>query len=194
VVEQALAAGHSVTAFVRDRSKLDTTHQRLRIVEGDIIAPEACAEVIKDQDAVLIALGPRRNTPPETLTRGIRHVIDAMNKHGVRRVIVISGAGINVPGDRKRLFDKLVSRMVRIANRRDVLEKEEQYRLFQQSGLDWTIVRPPVLLEAPPTGSYRTHPHRLEGKPRVSRADLADFMLREIEEGRYVRQTVFIGG
>ncbi len=194
LVERALAAGHNVTAFVRNRSKLETTHERLRIAEGDITDPERVSEAVKGQDAVLVALGPGCDAPPETLTHGIHHIINAMQEHGVRRVIAISGAGIHVPGDRKRLFDKIASSIVRLVNRRDVLEKEEQYRLFQQSGLDWTLVRPPVLSEGPPTGSYKTDAQRLEGKPKVSRGDLADFMLQELENGRYNQQTVFLGG
>lgn len=194
LVEQALRAGHTVSALVRDPSKLGLSHENLRIVRGDISDPERISEVIQGQDAVLIALGPGPQSPPEMLTQGIRQIVAAMQQKGVRRVVAMSGAGIDVPGDRKRLSDKLISRLVRLLNRRDVLAKEEQYHLFRESDLEWTLVRPPRLAEGPRTGTYHVDAHRLEGRPMLNRADVADFMVREAQEGRYLRQAPFIGG
>ena len=108
--------------------------------------------------------------------------------------MAISGAGISLPGDRKALRDRIFSGLVRLLNRRDVEKKEEQYRLFRETGLDWTLVRPPRLANGPRTGHFRVGAHRLEGRPIVSRADLADFMLRELQEGKHIGQAVFIGG
>lgn len=194
LVAQALEEGHAVTALVRDPARLDLAHGRLRLVRGDVADPERVAEVVRGQDAVLVALGPGPQSPPEALTEGIRRIIAAMRENGVQRVVAVSGAGIDVPGDRKRLPDRLISRLVRVLNRRDVLAKEEQHRLFQESGLEWTLVRPPRLADGPRTGTCRADAHRLEGRPVLNRADLAEFMLREAREGRYLRQAPFVGG
>jgi putative NADH-flavin reductase len=194
LVEQALAEGDEVTALVRDPAKLGITHERLRLVRGDVSDAARVDEAVQGQDAVLVALGPTPGTAPEALTEGIRHAIASMQRHGVRRIVVVSGAGIDVPGDRKRLPDRLISMLVRLLNRRDVLAKEEQYRLLAGSGLDWTLVRPPRLADGPRTGVHHADTRTLKGSSTLNRADLADFMLREAREGRYIGQAPFIGG
>ena len=194
IVKQALAEGHTVTAFVRDPSKLEINDENLRFVQGDITNKNQVSQAIQNQETVVVALGPGPNAPPKTITEGMRYIIEAMQTHGVQRVIAISGAGIDIASDRKRLFDRIVSVLVHLFNREDAREKEQQYLLFKQSDLDWTLVRPPVLTAGTHTGEYQTDVHTLNGKPRLSRADLADFMVREIADRRYTQQPVFIGG
>lgn len=193
LVEQALAAGHTVMALVRDPQRVPIVHERLQVVRGDIASAESVKQVVRGSDVVLVALGPGKRSPSEALTEGLRQIIAAMKQSGVRRIVAVSGAGINVPGDRKRLSEKLISVLVRLLNRRDVVAKEEQHRLLQQSGLEWTLARPPRLTEEPGTGSYRASVHRLEGGAMLSRADLARFLLREAEARESVGQAPFVG-
>jgi putative NADH-flavin reductase len=139
VVEQALEAGHRVTAYVRNAPKLTgqvVPSERLRIVEGDATDSDKVLNAVKNQEAIIVALGPGPNAPAETTTQGLQQILIAAKTHTVRRVVVVSGAGIHVSSDKKKPFDKIVSVLVRAFNGADVAEKEKQYQMLAQSGLD----------------------------------------------------------
>lgn len=197
LVRQALAAGRAVTAFGRDPGRVAAAFAEApgapSIVAGEVTDAAAVARAVAGQDAVLVALGPRRGDDPAALTTGLARVVDAMRAHGVRRLLVVSGAGIRVAGDRKPLPDRAISALVRLVNRRDVEAKEAQLALLRSSDLDWTTVRPPRLADRPATGRpLAADPRTIRGGRIVAYADLAAFMLDEVDARRFVRQAVFV--
>ena len=187
VVHQATAAGHDLAVLVRDPAKADPGP---RVVTGDVQDAAAVREVVLGADAVIVALGPAPGAPPATQTEGLRHVVSTMTDTGVRRVVVVSGAGADAPGDRKRPLDRVASAVVHLVNREDVREKERQLALLDASGLDWTVVRPPVLGDAPPAGAELTM--RSPGFARIARADLAALLLQEARSPRFSRRAPFV--
>jgi putative NADH-flavin reductase len=194
LVEQALAQGHEVTAVVRDPARLPVEHSRLRVVQADVFDPASIKPALEGTDAVLSALGPPPPPRADDVTvcsRAVRSILQAMLDAGVRRIVVVSGAWD--PGDGALHRVLLRPLLHRVFGRlyADVALMEAQ---LQDSSTEWTIFRPPLLTNGPLSGRYRTMLGRNASGFRVSRADLADAMLRSLEDAATVRTTVGIAG
>lgn len=191
VLEQALEAGHEVTALVRDATRL-VERPGLTIVVGDIADGAALGRGIEGTEAVLWAVGATRNSAdqPPIFAAGARNLVDAMRRHDVRRLIALSGAGITLPGERKPLAGRLMSVVVRIVARHVYEAKRREYEIFAASDLDWTLVRPPRVVPGPRTGRVVIG-DRL-ASPSVTQGDLAGAMLRQLVEAAHIRGAPFV--
>lgn len=189
LVQQALDAGHEVVAFVRTPSKMPMQHERLTLVQGDVLnAADVEKAITPDVDAVVSVLAPTKNGPREVLSQGAAHIIAAMEAAGVARLIYMTGAGVTQPEDQPGLFDKFIKFMLK-ATAGDVLEHSEMaVQRVQASDLAWTVVRGPMLTNGPHTGRVRVGWLGGDVGARLARADAADFMLGEIEKRKWVRQ------
>ncbi len=179
LTEQALAAGHQVTAVVRDPARLSLAGSPpLRVVTADLMDPPAIGPAVAGADAVLATFGPRGTGPTRVLGEGTRSVIEAMRKEGARRLVLVSGSIVTDEGEgpAMRYLVKPLARRTALRHvAADMRIAEEEIR---ESGLDWTIVRPPRLTSRPASGTYRTAIDRnLARGVTVSRADLAACML-----------------
>lgn len=194
VVRQALDQGHEVVAVVRDPARLAVpAHDRLRVVTADVMDPEAIRPAVEGADAVISALGAHGTGPTTVCHDGARSVIEAMGKTGVRRLLMVSAAGlVTDTGDgpvTRHVLKPLLQRVLR-NNFADLRRAEEEVR---RSDLDWTIVRPPRLLDRPATGRYRTAVDvNLRGGRTISRADLAACILRLVTDESAVRHHVSV--
>lgn len=202
VLARALDAGHDVTALVRNPAALP---HDVRAVTADLATASADALVgaVAGADAVLSGLGPRRLAEAGVVTAGTRALIGAMRAAGTRRLIVVSAAPIGTvasparpnppkhdPGDGFFMRHLLAPGISRILRRgyADLAEMEDELR---GSDLDWTSVRPPRLTDKPGTGAYRVaYGRNLRRGLTISRADVAHYMLRAIDDPRSVRQAV----
>ncbi len=184
LTEQALAAGHEVTAVVRDPARLPVPGSpRLRVVTAGLMDPAAISPAVAGADAVFAAFGPRGTGPTTVLREGTRSVIEAMRKEGTRRLVLVSGSIVTDEGEgpAMRYLVKPLARGTLLRHvAADMRGAEEEIRA---SGLDWTIMRPPRLTSGPATGTYRTATDRnLPRGVTVSRADLAAGMLAVIAD------------
>ncbi len=192
LVKQALAAGHDVTAFVRDSSKLDIDHGRLTVIEGDVKDPDKVREAISGADAVLSALGHTKTSAKDVQTVGTENIVAAMKETGVRRLVSLTGAGVSDPKDEPKLSDKAITKLLKLLQK-DVLEDGENHaRAIEKSGLDWVIVRGPRLTEGEKKGEYRVGYVGKNSGTKISRADVADFMLRQLDDDKYIGQKPMI--
>jgi putative NADH-flavin reductase len=116
----------------------------------------------------------------------MRNTLVAMERHGVRRIVNLSGAGIAAPGERKPMLDKLASRIVRRLARHVVGAKQAEYDELAQSAVEWIAVRPALVTDGPLTGRYVAGPDALRPGARISRADVAHLMLAEAESPSHV--------
>lgn len=185
VVDQALEAGHEVSVLVRNPSAFGVRHERLEVVVGDFGEMERVEGVVRGQDAVISALGTNRRGPVTVCSDGVRAILKAMDKHGVRRLLVVSVYGASAGRDRS-MYVLLTRAMLG----QDMLDKDRMEDLIRASDVNWTIVRPPRLTTGPRTGAYQTGtdlPVRITSK--ISRSDLAAFLLREMGAEAYVRET-----
>ena len=188
VVKQALEAGHMVTAFVRTPSKINMQHPNLRVVQGDVMDAPAIDQAVTGQDAVISTLGPTRPPVPRMMETAARNIIAAMNKHGLRRLIATTGAGVRQPEDQPKLVDTLIGVLLSLMAGEVVRDSAEGVRLIQSSDLDWTIARFPRLMDGPHTGKYRAGYVSKESSTQLSRADAADFVLKELTENNWLRK------
>jgi putative NADH-flavin reductase len=230
IVEQALAEGHLVTAFARERSRIRIAHENLRVARGDILLYDTVEAAISGQDAVLSALGVRLPvrtiiltvlvclivsriaalTGPASLfveigipilailllsrrthvlSEGTRNIVRAMEKQGVRRFICESSLGVGDSKWRLGLLNNLIA--VPLFLRNVFADKETQEGIIRESALEWVIVRPTVLTNGARRGVYRAGSdigHWLI-PTRISRADVAEFMLKQVTDDSYLHQS-----
>ena len=194
VVDQALAAGHEVTLLVRDPAQVGQLAAQVRAVPGSADDPAAVAEAIRGADAVISALGPDGNQEGQVaaLRTGMQTVIASMGQLGVRRIVNLSGAAVDVPGDHKPALDRVASRIVRLVSGHVVAAKQAEFDVLRASDVDWIAVRPPLVTDGPHTGHYHAGLDVLHAGARISRADIADFMLAQAVEPTFARQAPFI--
>jgi putative NADH-flavin reductase len=185
LVEKALAAEHDVTAFVRDPSRLGSMNGMLRVLAGDALNPSQVEEAIMGQEAVLSTLGPR-GKPAVMAAQSTRHIVDAMERHGVKRLVVVSVAGISVPQDRRGF--NLAGRLIKLILKDVFIDRENQLKVLEGSSLDWVAVRVPRLTDRPATGSVKAFFGQASPAMSVTRADLADFMLQQLSSDQWLRQ------
>ena len=230
LVEQALAQGHEVTAFVRNPAKMTTQHEKLKVVKGNIMDCHSVGAAVAGQDAIFSALGVRfrwqiiviaivisqilvrtiamprwlqlltdiglpvlallytARTPP-LLSQATKCILAAMEREGTKLLVCESSLGV---GDSKGQFGPLYNYFIIPVLLRHVLaDKEVQEKAIECSHVDWVIVRPGALTNGPKTGNYRAgFPNTDKSiQARISRADVADFMLRQLTDPTYIGKT-----
>jgi putative NADH-flavin reductase len=208
ILEQAVDGGHDVTAVVRHPQKLPGELSRqVRVVTADLAAPDPATltSAVQGADAVLSALGPRSNAEAGIATRGTQAIAAAMKAAGARRIVVVSAAPIGTvpsparpnppkhdPGD-GLIMQHLLNPLTKAALRKHYADLAQMEDILRDSDLDWTAVRPPRLTDKPLTGTYRTARGRnLRRGLFISRADVAHYMLRALEQPETIRQTIGI--
>jgi len=188
LLDQGLAQGHAVTAFVRNPAALEP-RPGLTIVKGDVSDASAVDRAIAGQESVLSALGPRGGNYG-VLPGGVQNIVAAMSRAGVKRLIHVSSYGV---GDSLAQMGWVSRKIVAPLFLRKALdEKEIEEGIIRASGLEWIVVRPGGLEDGPRTGVYRciTDPNVKVGHPRIARADVADFILKNLVDERFLRQAV----
>jgi putative NADH-flavin reductase len=185
---QALDQDHRVTAYARDQAKIeDIQHSRLTVVRGDVLDAVTVKSAVAGHEGILVTIGtgPSRTTLRE---EGTRNIVEAMQSTGVKRLICQSSLGVGDSRTNLPFFTKYI--IVGMFLRHAFADHELQEAVVRQSSLDWTIVRPPHLKDGPRTGIYRhgraTTDKRIKGW--ISRADVADFMLKQLVDDTYLHQ------
>lgn len=191
LVSELLDRGQAVTVLARNPAKVDDLTGRVEVVTGDSRNRADLDRLVAGAHAVASALGPTAKEPnlhTETATA----LVAAMGAAGVSRFVGISGAGIDVPGDEKSLSAKLISRAIQTVGGDVVKDKPAEYAVFAASDLDWTLVRPPRLVDGGPTGQLEHDAHHSTRSTKITRADLAVFLADVVEEDLYPRQAPFV--
>lgn len=189
VVQQALEQGHTVTAFARSLTKLDIQHPQLSFVAGDVMDASAVEQAIQGQDAVVCVLGSGKKLKSTIRSEGTQRIIQAMEKVGVRRLICQSTLGTGDSWSNLDFYWKYI--MFGFILRQVFADHQRQEALVRNSNLDWTIVRPSAFTDGPHTGRYR---HSFPSTDRnitlqISRADVADFILKQLLDQSSLHQT-----
>ena len=192
LVAQALQRGYEVTALGRSAQKLAAYEGRIEIVEGDVKHAEAVARAVARADAVISVLGPTANRPDYAVTRGTENILEAMKEHGVRRLVVSAGAGVADPNDEPKLLNKLISVLLKLFSRHVYEDMKRMVETVRRSDVDWTIVRVPMLTgEATEVMTTKGVRVGYVGKgmgARLSRANLAGFMLDQLRDETYLHK------
>ncbi|NBB76901.1 MAG: NAD(P)H-binding protein [Bacteroidetes bacterium] len=192
-LEIALAEGHTIRALVRTPSKLTERPDNLTVIEGDVLQAEDVDETVRGADIVVSLFGHVEGSPERLQTRGTIHIINAMKKHDVQRIISLSGGGLPYPEkDQPKLADKLIRFVMKVFVPKILNDAIEHAGVLKQSGLDWTIVRAPRLTDEERRGSCREGWVGVNASTKIGRKDLADFILKEVREHNYSGQMPFV--
>lgn len=187
VVEQALDASHAVTALARNPQKLGLTDSRLVVVTGDVLDAARVEETLQGADAVVVSLGNTSPNPDYIVSQGTQVIVAAMKRlEQPRRIVVVSSIGVGDSKDQVPFAFKLLMMSVL---RKPMEDKERQEALVKASDLDWTIVRPGGLTDGPATGVYQVGTDGKVQAGQIARADVAAFVLKQLDDDTYVRQT-----
>jgi putative NADH-flavin reductase len=158
------------------------------VVRGDVLDTAKVDETVAGTDAVLSALGHTKTSPKDVQTRGTENIVAAMERHGVRRFVSLTGAGVRDPRDEPKLADRAITFLLGRLQP-DVLEDGVRHsEVIKRSELDWVIVRGPRLTEGPKKGEYRVGRVGENSGTQISRADLAEFMLAQLTTNTHLRQ------
>jgi putative NADH-flavin reductase len=186
LVAAAREDGDHVKLLVRDRRKLPADMGALGVIQGDVLDPAAVSATVAGTDVVLSALGAGGRGPTTVYSAGTANIIAAMKEHGASRLLVVSSLGVEDDPGAPFLFKRVLAPFVLqnlLADMR-LMERE-----VENSGLVWTIVRPVRLSDGPRTGLYRAGERFVPENGRsISRADVADFMVRAIADERTIRK------
>lgn len=192
VVEQALAAGHEVTALVRNPAVVPE-RDGLRVVQGDVLDLAAVEAAVTGSDVIVSAVGVSDRKPTKVYSEGVGNMLRAMKAEGQRRIIVVSADGVE-PNPNVNIGQRLVMALVvaRIFRHQwtDMLTMEHD---LEAADVDWTILRPPRLNDGERTGTYRTSPNEpMKDSSNISRSDLADFIVTHLADEASYRRLVWI--
>jgi putative NADH-flavin reductase len=186
IVEQSLTAGHRVRAFIRNPSKFTMQHSHLTLFQGDSMDAGAVYKALAEQQAVISALGPERPLLPGMMETSAQNIVTAMREHGIYRLVSTSGAGVWQAKDQPKPIDYLMTILLNLFAKEVVRDSVANVEVIKASNLDWTIVRFPRLTDGPRTGKYRVGYIDKTSSSRFSRADGAEFILKELTEKKWV--------
>lgn len=186
LVKQALAQGHAVTGFSRHASDLVSQYPTMQVIDGDVTDKATVEKAVQGQDAVLSALGSASLKRSPALTTGVRNIVEAMEQYTVRRLVYQSSLGV---GESRKQVSFLVRYIIiPLVLRSAISDHADKERIIQQSNLDWVIVRPAGLTNGEHTGEYRAG-EAIQFGAKIARADVADFMLKQVTDTAYLKKT-----
>ena len=195
LTKQALAEGHAVTAVTRHPEAFPLQGARLQVIWGDVYDLASVEQAVAGQDVVLSTLGvPFTRKPITIYSQGIAHIIASMNRYGIRRLACISSSATGGEHDTGGgfLFDKVLQPIViSTIGRTTYADMAHMEALVMHSDLEWVIVRPSGLFETPVVTDYQVAETQIRGQ-FTSRADLADFMLKQAVQDQYLRKIMAI--
>jgi putative NADH-flavin reductase len=193
VLGRALANGHQVWALVRNPAKLPSRTDSLAVFVGEVLDPTAVDQTVEGANAVLSLVGQVPGSPRTLQTESTRLIVSTMTQHRITRLVTLSGGGLRDEAhDRPTLADRAIRFLLKRMAGHVLADAEGHLAVLQASSLDWTIVRAPVIRDRPGTGRYRVGYVGVGTGTRISRADLADFIVTQIEDRRYIRQMPFV--
>jgi len=195
ILREALAQGYGVRALARTPAKLDAVKDRISIIKGDARDLSTIQELLKGSDAVISAIGPVKTDSKAArgiCTTATGNIIQAMQQLNIRRYIVVSGAAVDMPGDKRSLKGWLIQKLAQIGLYNAVRDKESEYELLQDSSAQWTLVRCPLI---------EPEPFRREAKASLDTpvsfnlraGELARFIIDQIQSQKYIREGPFLG-
>jgi putative NADH-flavin reductase len=195
LTEHCLAAGYEITVLLRTPQKFPY-HDRVRIVEGDAFDLAAVRQTLEGADVVLSALGARSLRKEDVLERAIPLIVTAMHQTGVKRIIALGSAGAEdksldkQPAWRRWIVQNIVYNTFL---KWPVTSQRSQLATLSASRLDWTMVMPPMLQNSPARGTLRIDGEALpRNASRISRSDVADFMVQQIDNPQWSGKSVYI--
>ena len=178
----ALKQGYAVKALVRTPSKIPFQDPNLTLIQGDVLDAQAVGKTVEGCEIVVSLFGQVKGSPKDLQTQGTGHIVEAMRAKGVNKIISLSGGGLPYPAqDRPKLSDKIIRGLMKIFVPQLIDDAIGHHKVLERSGLTWLIVRAPRLTQGQAKKQYRVGWVGVNASTQIARADLADFILKQVE-------------
>jgi putative NADH-flavin reductase len=192
-LQQALLEGYTVKALVRNPEKITTDSDKLIIIKGDVLNYENVLETILNTDIVVSLFGHVKGSPEWLQTNGTKNIVNAMQQAKVNKVVSLSGGGLPFSSkDQPKFVDKLIRTIMKIVVPKVLNDAIEHHKVLAASNLNWSIVRAPRLTNDTAKNNYRVGWVGVNASTKISRADLAKFLLTQIDSDEFTRQMPFV--
>lgn len=189
----ALQNNYSVKALARTPGKMKFEHPNLEVIKGDVLNLNEVEAVVEGTDIVISLFGHVKGSPEWLQTDGTKNIIVVMKAKGVERIVSLSGGGLPYPEkDQPRFADKMIRTIMKFAVPKILNDAIEHHKVLAESGLKWMIVRGPRLTNQERVGNYRVGWVGVNASTKIGRADLADFILKQVEEETFNYQMPFV--
>ncbi|MGK7394918.1 MAG: NAD(P)-dependent oxidoreductase [Candidatus Cyclobacteriaceae bacterium M3_2C_046] len=189
----AVAKGYQVKALVRNPAKLEEASDLLTVIKGDVLDQENVNQTVKDTDLVVSLFGHVKDSPKWLQTDGTKNIVKAMHTFGLQRIISLSGGGLPFPEkDQPKIPDHLIRLIMKVAVPKILNDAKAHAEVLKRSGLKWTIVRGPRLTNEPAKGTYRVGWVGVNASTQISRPDLANFILKLVQDEQFDYQMPFV--
>lgn len=190
---KALAKGYIIKALVRNPESFAQQSVNLTVIKGDILNAADVTQTIKGCDVVVSLFGHVKDSPEWLQTNGTKNIVEAMKQHGIKKIVSLSGGGLPFPAkDQPKFADKLIRTIMKIVVPKILNDAAAHHQVLEKSKLDWIIVRAPRLNNDAPKGTYRVGWVGVNASTKISRADLADFIIMQVESNDFVGQMPFV--
>lgn len=193
VVEQALEAGHHVTVLLRHPDKFSIRHEHLRIIQGDVLQPKTFENLFFGVDVVISCLGSRNRKPTTVYSEGMTNILTGMQKVDVTRIICLSAGAVVVPPNASFIVKFIIKYILQKLFKYSYADMLKMETILKHSDVNWTVIRPPRLLNGDKTGIYRTITNdHLPNMTSLKRADLADYIIHHLDDEKTFKNRVEI--
>lgn len=193
LIKRCLEEGYTVSVFARTPKKLNNFGDSIKLFIGDVRNFQAVDKAVKDQDVILIALGVMPWQVDAILSQGATNIVKAMQRNKIKRIICLTGAALTENQQQLPLLWRIVRRMPLMRGMYD--DKQKQEEIIKASALEWTLVRPVNLVNGPGTKKYQVgETLKLKTNSTISRVDVAEFMVLQIESNRWLYKGPVLSG
>ncbi|QNE48625.1 NAD(P)H-binding protein (plasmid) [Glaciihabitans sp. INWT7] len=192
VLHRLLTAGFDVRVLVRDPRKLSVSDARVTIIHGDVLDLPAVEATVAGSGAVVSVFGQVKGSPASLQTEGTRNIVTAMDRRGVKRLVTLSGGGVRAAQDKPKAADIVIQFLLKVMAGHVLADARDHLQVLQASDTDWTVVRGPRLTEQPGRGTFRVGWVGVNASTQISRDDLADFILTQIDDRSFIHEMPFV--
>ncbi|EST12546.1 NAD(P)-dependent oxidoreductase [Sporolactobacillus laevolacticus] len=190
VVQKALEKGYAVRMLVRNPQRVTVSDERIEVTKGNAEDISSIQALLEGCDAVINTLGqPNKATP--IYSKVTSHILATMKERGIQRYITVTGGSLNAPGDRKSPINKIGAWLFQRLYADMITDKEKELRILLKSDADWTLVRLPFVIEKPAVSKIKVNLYDMPGM-KMTNSDIADFLVNQISDTKYIRKYPFI--
>ncbi len=194
-IKSALDKGHQITVYARNPSKISFQHKNLHLIQGELTDTDKIDQVMEGTDAVISLLGPMNFDKSLPISNGVKTIIQSMHKHVVKRLVIAVSSSYRDPKDRFHFWIDFGVWVLKVIARNSILKEiKELGKVTVESKLDWTMIRLPKLSNQNPKGMFNVG-YSGDGKVNnfwLSRADLGDFLVNQLEDKTYLHQAPIV--
>ena len=189
----ALAEGYKVRLLARNPDKLKISHSNLEVLKGDVLNPTDVNNTVQGCNVVVSLFGHVKGSPDWLQTEGTQNIAEAMKRASVEKIISLSGGGLPYPEkDQPKFIDKFIRGVMRLLVPKILHDAVKHHQVLAKSSLKWVIVRAPRLTNGKQVGTYKVSWVGVNSGTQISRADLADFIVKQVESNTFLYQMPFV--